>query len=118
MRLFLKHPISILTTYTAIMLYMCEAASAGNRADLDWRETSDSSLCSGYYEKIVIDSGEEISASADKANHVEGGSTTFKGNVVVTHEKQELRADSLTIERSTETYTAKGKAQLDILHIG
>ena len=112
MRPFHRQPISFFISCTIILLQLCDITLANNAAELDWRTTRDAAQCHGYYEEPAIDSGNKIQASANSAVHIEGETTTLKGNIVLTQENQQLKADLLTIESAKEMYRAEANAQL------
>ena len=112
MRPFHRQPIPFFISCTIILLQLCDITLANNAAELDWRKTTDAAQCRGRYEEPAINGGNTIQASANSAVHIEGESTTLKGNIVLTQENKELKADLLTIEPATEMYRAEGKTQL------
>ena len=112
MRRYSKHPIPVFISCTAILLQIFETASATTSAEMDWRKTNEATQCKGHYEETKIDTTKKVNASAKSAVHIEGNSTTLKGDVVLTHKNQQLKADLLIIEAKTEVYTAEGRTQL------
>jgi LPS-assembly protein len=115
-------------TVPVVVLFSSSSVFAQTAAETDWQPTEAPGHCQGVYVSPEEDQAgnsadnstgnDTINASAESILHVVEHSTTLTGNIRLTQEGQELKADFATIDDANETYTAEGNVsfrQPDVL---
>lgn len=109
---FFQNTLKAIAPMLCVLLALPVTVSASTAAESDWRVSDKSGQCRGRYVEPALPESDVVTASADSALQVRDHSTTLTGDIEINHNRQELKADFVTIDAATEIYTAEGDISL------